>query len=207
MKMQLSKLALPIGRVAGFTMIELLIVITILGILAVAVLSAINPIEQINRGRDTGTQSDAEQMINAIERYNAFQGKYPWKKESTGSFAISTFTTIDSSWRDDSSPTNCSVLEKLSVVASTGSTCYPGTDELKQTFVSRINSSDRKMFVYNRGQLGDSTYVCFLPQSKAFSEQAKTRCGTGGADLPADMAGIKTTVCPTSGDAFYVCLP
>ena len=45
----------------GFTMIELLIVITILGILAVAVLSAINPIEQINRGRDTGRQSDAEQ--------------------------------------------------------------------------------------------------------------------------------------------------
>ncbi len=63
----------------GFTMIELLIVITILGILAVAVLSAINPIEQINRGRDTGSQSDAEQLLSSIDRYNAFQGYYPWQ--------------------------------------------------------------------------------------------------------------------------------
>lgn len=66
----------------GFTMIELLIVITILGILAVAVLSAINPIEQINRGRDTGSQSDAEQLLSAIDRYNAFQGYYPWQEDA-----------------------------------------------------------------------------------------------------------------------------
>ena len=61
----------------GFTMIELLIVITILGILAVAVLSAINPIEQIRRARDTSSQSDAEQLLSAIDRYNAFQGVFP----------------------------------------------------------------------------------------------------------------------------------
>jgi prepilin-type N-terminal cleavage/methylation domain-containing protein len=66
----------------GFTMIELLIVITILGILAVAVLSAINPIEQINRGRDTGSQSDTEQFLSAVDRYNAFQGYYPWQLDA-----------------------------------------------------------------------------------------------------------------------------
>jgi len=66
----------------GFTMIELLIVITILGILAVAVLSAINPIEQINRGRDTGSQSDTEQFLSSVDRYNAFQGYYPWQLDS-----------------------------------------------------------------------------------------------------------------------------
>ncbi|EKD87098.1 MAG: hypothetical protein ACD_37C00044G0003, partial [uncultured bacterium] len=42
---------------SGFTLIELLIVITILGILATAVLAAINPLEQISRGRDTGSKS------------------------------------------------------------------------------------------------------------------------------------------------------
>ena len=62
----------------GFTLIELLIVITLLGILAVAVLSAINPIEQINRSRDTSSKSDAEQLINAIDRYYASKGYYPW---------------------------------------------------------------------------------------------------------------------------------
>ena len=58
----------------AFTMIELLIVIAILGILAVAVLAAINPIEQINRGRDTGSRSDAEQLLSAIDRFYAYKG-------------------------------------------------------------------------------------------------------------------------------------
>jgi prepilin-type N-terminal cleavage/methylation domain-containing protein len=62
----------------GFTMIELLIVIAVLGILAVAVLASINPIEQINRGRDTGSRGDAEQLISAIDRYYAAKGYYPW---------------------------------------------------------------------------------------------------------------------------------
>src|SRR3990167_838952 len=62
----------------GFTLIELLIVIAVLGILAVAVLAAINPIEQINRSRDTGSRSDAEQLISAIDRYYATNGYYPW---------------------------------------------------------------------------------------------------------------------------------
>lgn len=63
---------------AGFTMIELLVVISVLGILATAVLSAINPIEQINKGRDTGHRSDAEQLINAVDRYYALHEIYPW---------------------------------------------------------------------------------------------------------------------------------
>ena len=62
---------------AGFTMIELLVVIAVLGILAAAVLSAINPIEQINKGRDTGHRSDAEQLLSAVDRYFALHELYP----------------------------------------------------------------------------------------------------------------------------------
>ena len=62
----------------GFTMIELLVVIAVIGVLAVAVLSSINPIEQINKGRDTGHRSDAAQLINAIDRYYAIHEIYPW---------------------------------------------------------------------------------------------------------------------------------
>jgi prepilin-type N-terminal cleavage/methylation domain-containing protein len=53
----------------GFTMIELLVVIAIIGVLAVAVLSSINPIEQINKGRDTRARSDAAELLAASERY------------------------------------------------------------------------------------------------------------------------------------------
>ena len=56
------------GRNKGFTLIELLVVITLIGILAVAVLSAINPIEQINKARDAGRRADAAQILKALDR-------------------------------------------------------------------------------------------------------------------------------------------
>ncbi|MEX0587542.1 MAG: prepilin-type N-terminal cleavage/methylation domain-containing protein [Patescibacteria group bacterium] len=62
----------------GFTLIELLIVITIIGILAVAVLSAINPIEQIRRATDQGIDSDAAELLNGLERYYTAFFEYPW---------------------------------------------------------------------------------------------------------------------------------
>lgn len=62
----------------GFTLVELLIVIALIGVLAVAVLAAINPIEQLNRARDTGMESDAAQLLSAIDRFYATQEKFPW---------------------------------------------------------------------------------------------------------------------------------
>ena len=189
------------SKVAGFTMIELLIVITILGILATAVLSAINPIEQINRGRDTASQSDAEQLINAIERYNAFQEYYPWTTSQNADFTIGTLTTIGSDWDDGT----CEVLEKLS--SSANSSCT-GTNELKSSFTSRISGpTARRMFVFNGGNTGDSTYVCFIPQSQAMKTKAKDRCGGDtGPGLPTDVpTGIASTLCTPGNE--YVCLP
>lgn len=195
-------------RAAGFTMIELLIVITILGILAVAVLSAINPIEQINRGRDTSSQSDAEQMINAVERYNALQGFYPWVTSQNSSFELpaggASLLQITSLWNDAGAPTACGVLEKLGSSTTVG--CI-GTNELKSSFTNRITQdSSRDVFIYNKGGTGDSTYVCFLPQSSAFKQQAKTRCGDNtGMGLPGDLDQVATIICAT--DAEYICLP
>ena len=62
----------------GFTLIELLIVIVILGILATAILSAINPIEQIRKANDAGKKSDAAELLNAYERYYTTFQAYPW---------------------------------------------------------------------------------------------------------------------------------
>ncbi len=65
-------------RSGGFTLIELLIVITIIGVLAVAVLSAINPVEQIRRAQDSGRESDAAEILNAFDRYYTAFFEYPW---------------------------------------------------------------------------------------------------------------------------------
>lgn len=51
----------------GFTLIELLIVIAILGTLAVVVLLALNPVQQLARTRDAGRVSAVTQLGHAIE--------------------------------------------------------------------------------------------------------------------------------------------
>ena len=62
----------------GFTLIELLIVIAILGILAVVILVAINPQEQLARTRDAGRISSVTQLGHAIQAYGAsHEGDYP----------------------------------------------------------------------------------------------------------------------------------
>ena len=61
----------------GFTLIELLIVIAILGVLAAALLVAIDPVEQLARGRDSGRKSTINQLGRAIEQYYTISGSYP----------------------------------------------------------------------------------------------------------------------------------
>lgn len=181
----------------GFTMIELLIVISILGILAIAVLSAINPIEQINRGRDTGSRSDAEQMISAIERFNAFQGYYPWQRDANDTAHIAQELAKIDDALDVFGVAGCSVLQRLSTGDDAVTGCV-ASQELKESFIDRITTSAgrRQMYVYNHGNQGDSTYVCFVPQSGAFVTEATQRCTQG---LPADLLPEVNEICNGNG--------
>ena len=62
----------------GFTLIELLIVMAILGVLAVVVLVAINPVEQLARARDTGRISGVTQIGRAVQAYyTSHNGCFP----------------------------------------------------------------------------------------------------------------------------------
>jgi len=58
----------------GFTLIELLIVMAILGVLAVVVLVAINPVQQLARTRDAGRKSGVGQVGRAMEAYYTAHG-------------------------------------------------------------------------------------------------------------------------------------
>lgn len=62
----------------GFTLVELLVVIGVLGVLAAAVLTAVNPLEQLSRGRDAGRKNTIAQLGNAAQAYYTSQGgAYP----------------------------------------------------------------------------------------------------------------------------------
>ncbi len=204
-------------RRLGFTMIELLIVIAVLGILAVAVLAAINPIEQINRGRDTGSRSDAEQLLSAIDRYYAGKGYYPWA-DGASSLNTSTF----GSGADALLPLNDAAItigdDALPILSNVSS---GGSAEVKESFITRITDPGYNFLgIYNNGVTSSSTYVCFLPKSASFREEDWNRCSnddhTGlDASIPSDFPA---DACPADGScataataddavACQICLP
>ena len=63
----------------GFTLIELLIVVAILGILAAAVLVAINPTKRTGQARDAGRKNDIASVTTEVQAYYTTpgQGVYP----------------------------------------------------------------------------------------------------------------------------------
>ena len=140
----------------GFTLIELLIVITIIGILAVAVLSAINPIEQIRRAQDQGKESDAAELLNAMERYYTAFFEYPWEALG-GSTPNESLVSANLTWIDE-------LIEKGEVKSQ-----FKDRDTWDEVYVT---------------QTGSSVSVCFDPASQNLQEQAdeggKNRNGQPG---------------------------
>jgi len=160
-------------------MIELLIVIAVLGILAVAVISAINPIEQINRSYDTGSRSDAEQMIGALDRFYASKQYYAWQGGATD-----TVNVVNGNLQ----PVGQTALTNAMLINLSGA-----TGELKDAFITKVSSSKYNwLYVYNKGGTNNSTYVCFMPKSNTFKDDATKRCEGG---LPSDVTDISDDVC------------
>jgi len=191
---------------AGFTLIELLIVIAVLGVLATAVLSAINPIEQINRGKDTGSRSDAEQLLSAIDRYYAAQGYYPWQTGEADTLHVATaWDVVDNTTWADTAAVPVPVLTKLS---------SGGTAELKTSFITRIiGTTYNTLYKYNHGDPGEATYICFPAKSGSFKTEANKRCSATGLEtgdpagggLPADLVPMAANICVVATPK--ICLP
>lgn len=64
--------------VAGFTLVELLVVIAVIGVLATAVILTINPQTKINQAKDAQAQGDISQIVNGLQAYYAIQTPSAW---------------------------------------------------------------------------------------------------------------------------------
>lgn len=61
----------------GFTLIELIISLAILGVLAAALITMLNPFEQVRKSNDAKRKTSLEQMQRALEMYYQDNGRYP----------------------------------------------------------------------------------------------------------------------------------
>jgi general secretion pathway protein G len=79
-----------IRRQVGFTIVELLIVIVIIGILAAITIVAYNGIQQ--RARDSARTSDISGIQTALELYRADNGNYPSAGTDNVGYNLSTLS-------------------------------------------------------------------------------------------------------------------
>jgi len=69
---------LQVVNIKGFTLIELLVVMVIIGILAMAVIVAVNPLRNINQAKEANVKTDMSQIVHALKAYlTTNDGKYP----------------------------------------------------------------------------------------------------------------------------------
>lgn len=163
----------------GFTLVELLVVIGILGILAAALIATIDPFEQIRKTNDSDVKNTAVEYLNASTRYYATHTALPWDTSANGG--------------ND----NCNALNTVtfsSILISAMGACTTALiddGELKSTITSSTNLS--KLFVSSTAT--GEVSVCFKPLSKS-----------GQKDLLAkyDSDGTTTSSCVVgSGDCYW----
>lgn len=191
----------------GFTLVELLIVIALLGAIALIVIAAINPIEQANRARDTRLKADGAQLVSAIDRYFAARSEFPW-------VTVGEVTNNDSAYGFVSATTQG--------VGVCGTSCNEDgllitNDELKTEFRNRdfIQTSEpsKQIFIGKAQGTSESVYACFIPMSKAVRQSA---CAAGNVYTISQSDGSRTLVSQTTcsnpsanwaDNGWYICIP
>lgn len=175
------------------------------------VISAINPIEQSNRARDTRYKADAGQLISAIDRYFVTQSNFPWT-----TFDGVTYPSADTA------VVFASVTAQLYGLC--GASCAADgllitNNELKTEFRSR-DFVKTGVTVPNQIWIGkalgssSSNYACFVPLSKSIRDKA---CADGKvytlAGSTRTQVSAGNVVCAGSHANWstspyqYVCLP
>jgi len=151
----------------GFTLIELLIVIALLGALAIGLIGALDPFEQLKKGTDTGTRNTVSEVHSAIIRYYALKNFFPWCTDAGACHAFAEAEKLNS----------VAMTDAIAAIVLTG--------ELKSNFTTMQSGELGKVYVYG-ADTGTDVTVCYLPGSKSFKSDANT--------VWTDMKGTKQLV-------------
>lgn len=167
----------------GFTLIELLIVIALLGALAVGLIGALDPFEQLKKGTDTGTRDIVNQVQTAVIRYYSVKNDMPWAAGTD----------------PDKTPLNAApMIDAITTMGASG--------EMRTDFTTLQSANLAKVFV--TGSRANSTIlVCYTPTSKSFQNDPNTKYNPdhSGA-LATDASIVCKSVNPTTGVSCDWCI-
>jgi prepilin-type N-terminal cleavage/methylation domain-containing protein len=160
----------------GFTLIELLIVIALLGALAVGLLAALDPFEQLKKGTDTGIRNTTVEMHGAIIRFYAIKNYMPWCTDAS--------TCAD--------PTGETLTTMNTAPFNTAIDAIIDTGELKEDFIALAGAQMDLVYMTGTNDPAEAV-VCFRPQSKSMINDPNTKYEDDGTEVSA------APLCKTEG--------
>lgn len=144
----------------GFTLIELLIVIALLGALAVGLLAALDPFEQLKKGTDTGVRNTVSEFHGAVIRYYAIKNLMPW---------CSNASTCN---LDGFNESGANTLGNLTTTVIPNVT---NTGELKTDFITLAGQGTLNKITIFGNNANVTVQVCFKPTAKSFVSDPNTK--------------------------------
>jgi prepilin-type N-terminal cleavage/methylation domain-containing protein len=159
----------------GFTLIELLIVIALLGALAVGLLAALDPFEQLKKGTDTGVRNTVSEFHGAVIRYYAIKTTYPWCDDDGTNCAPLTSAQLGS---------DPSLQSSLVKIVAAG--------ELKSDFDIIAGTATLNKIYVTFDKTNNIVTVCYQPTAKSFQADPNTKFkaeGTNGTNCKSQTGG------------------
>lgn len=130
---------MPESTYRGFTLVEMIVVLGLLGIIVTTIMATLNPFTQLQKSNDAHRKADLEQIQHGLEMYYQDNGRYP---DSSPNFEIQNGTAAvawGSSWQP-----YITVLPKDPVAANT------------YVYYSPASSAGQSYYLYANLQRGTS---------------------------------------------------
>ena len=146
----------------GFTLIEILIVVALIGALFLGILATVDPLEQLKKGSDTARRNLSSQLYNGFLQYYAAQNAFPWTVDLSGLSGTANAVTV----------ANIGYIPTAI-----------GVGEFKADFINLAGGNLAKIFLTSTADtlgLRQNLASCFLPDSKAFRVDPNAKYGIDG---------------------------
>lgn len=160
---------------AGFTLIELLIVIALLGALAIGLIGALDPLDQLKKGSDTAVRDLVNQSQTAVIRYYAIKNRFPWC-DAAGNCTDPTQAKMNDAAMD------ASITEMINA------------GELKSDFKT-IHSDRLDDVILTGNSTTNDVIACYKPGSKAFQAEPNTKFNIDGTAATGCKSAGGTALC------------